>query len=612
MGWFGASVPDGLPGTRPAQAGHWLGRELDALVFEGGAIPPVDALAIAAGLLRGGGVFLLLAGEPAPTPFGRRLRRFLAEDIVERVAEDGTWPVPVIPSRAEERRLNAGQRRVFRALACAPSWPPRTCAILTAPRGRGKSTLLGALVVHWLLRTPLDVRVTAPNPDAIRPLLGEVERGGGTPCRGGTRAAALYIAPDALLERGLAPDLVVVDEAAALPVHLLRRLARLAPRVAFATTTAGFEGSGQGFRHRFLKTLRDDGHRLHEFRLDWPVRWPPGDPLEDWVDRLFLLDAEAKAPATAPGRPPLRMRWVSGAGLAANESRLRAVVGLLSDAHYRTRPSDLRRWLDSPELQVGVLAETRGVGIVGVVLAQIEPGLEPGLADAVWSGLRRPPGRFLPCVLAEHGALAAARRPALRVLRIAVDPHWQRRRLGRRMLRATLGWARRRDVPVVGASFGAEPGLIEFWTGAGFRCLRIGFRRETTSGLHAAVVFRGTSSEAAADLAWLRARAARDWPVWWPARCGAWKPGSPRRSQPICHRPGLPARRSIGARFVPLPVFPDRSNSRFRRCDDGCMQTRSGLPLCPPRSGHCSTPRCWNWPAGRSFVRSRVLRGAGT
>ncbi|AHE99832.1 GNAT family N-acetyltransferase [Thioalkalivibrio paradoxus] len=515
VGWFGPSVPGGLPGTRPAQASHWLGRELDALVFEGGELPPVDALAIAAGLLRGGGVFLLLAGEPPPTPFGRRLRRFLAEDLVERVAENGRWPVPAIAPRVAGHRLNAGQQRVFRALASATNWLPRTCAVLTAPRGRGKSTLLGALVAHWLRRTSLDVRVTAPNRDGIRPLLAEVERGTDIPCGAGTRDGPLYLAPDELLERGSAPGLLVVDEAAALPVHQLRRLARLAPRVVFATTTTGFEGSGQGFRHRFLKALHADGFRLHEFRLHRPVRWPPGDPLEDWIDRLFLLDAEAEARAPAAAEEPaLRMRWLSGASLAASEPRLRAVVGLLSDAHYRTRPSDLRRWLDAPELRVGLLGETAGSGIVGVVLVQLEPGLEPALADAVWSGQRRPPGQFLPCVLAEHGALAAARRPALRVLRIAVDPRWQRRGLGRRMLRAALSWARRRDVPVVGASFGAEPGLIEFWTAAGFRCLRIGFRRETTSGLHAAVVLRGTQPGAVADLARLRARAGRDWPVW--------------------------------------------------------------------------------------------------
>ena len=513
VAWFGARIPPGVDGVRPAQAAHWLGRELDALVFETGCDLPADALAIAAGLVRGGGVFLLLVGSPAPTPFARRLQRFLHEDIVEWPDADVGLPTPRPIRSGGGLRLNAGQARIFREVVELPAREEGSSVVITAPRGRGKSTLLGALVGHWQARGGLDLRITAPNPAAIQPLLAGLAAPPGPQRRAGPGMSDLYVAPAQLLAARARSGLLVVDEAAALPVHRLLALAELAPRAVFATTTAGFEGSGRGFRLRFLEALRQRGHRLREFRLERPVRWPANDPFEDWITRLFLLDAEAE-PAVSETQPAGLMRWVSGDRLEPDERRLAAVVGLLSDAHYRTRPSDLQRWLDGSGGHVGLFEPVGGGPLLGVVLAQTEPGLDPVLARAVWSGERRPPGHFLPCVLAGHGALDAARRPALRVARIAVHPQWQRRGLGTRMLRSAQHFARRQGFAMLGASFGARPDLLRFWNAAGFRTLRIGFRRETTSGLHAAVVLRGLDARAREELRLLRGQVAVDWPIW--------------------------------------------------------------------------------------------------
>jgi GNAT superfamily N-acetyltransferase len=405
------------------------------------------------------------------------------------------------------------------------------------------------------------------------------------------------VAPAQLLEARPRLDLLVVDEAAGLPVHTLLALAALAPRAIFATTTAGFEGSGRGFRLRFLEALRQRGGELREFRLERPVRWPSGDPLEDWVNRLFLLNAEAAAPGDLH---PGSVRWLSGEWLAADERRLAAVVGLLSDAHYRTRPSDLQRWLDGRGVHIGLLETVGGGPLLGVLLAQAEPGLDAGLARAVWGGERRPPGHFLPCVLAGHGALDAARRPALRVVRIAVQPRWQRRGLGRRLLRAARGFARRQGFGMIGASFGARPDLLRFWNGAGFRALRVGFRRETTSGLHAAVVLLG-----------LQAGARGNW-----MRCGAGSPPTgrsgargrckisigirPKRWSVIFPRRELPIRLQTPGRFAPSPAPGVRSNWRCPRCAVGSMPIRASWAGWRRRMQPCCRRWSWDRATGRS------------
>ncbi len=419
-------------------------------------------------------------------------------------------PLPLRVRDPARVQLHAGQRAIFRQVTDLPARRDGSCVLLTAPRGRGKSTLLGAWVRHWLETDTVTVAVTAPNPAAIHALMGQIH-----PVRKGPiHGAGLYRAPEQILASA-PPQVLVVDEAAAFPVHQLLALAAHAPRTVFATTTTGFEGSGKGFQLRFLKGLRERGVVPREYRLHRPLRWMPNDPVEDWVNRLFLLVAEA---GRAPGRFAVerldaRVQWRSGAFLARHESELADLVGLLSDAHYRTRPSDLQRWLDDPNLAVGLL---RGPGraLLGVVLALVEPGLSEPEARSVWAGERRPPGRFLPCVLAAHGDLSLATLPALRLTRIAVHPNWQRRGLGRRLLGAAETYARRQGYGFLGASFGVTPELLHFWRQCGFDLVRIGFRRESTSGFHAAVVCRGLNRTVRARLDRLRREVAADWPVW--------------------------------------------------------------------------------------------------
>lgn len=515
VAWFGQKVPAGIPAIPPAQSTDWLGREYDALVFELRAGVHADALAIASGLLRGGGVLLLLVNEAGSGPFGRRLARFLSEPLVRWVDTTVLLPMPLPVYSENVLGMTAEQEHVLQRMQALPDWPGRMSFVLTAARGRGKSALLGMLAARWARAGVAGIRVTAPNPAALTTLLQALTGGRGGP--GPEAAASIYMAPDVLLSGDAPTRVLLVDEAAMFPVHQLLALTAGVPRTVFATTTAGFEGSGGGFRLRFLDALRRSGHPVQELRLAEPVRWRRGDPLEDWINRLFLLEAEAPAiPAeSAAGDCPekCRVAWVSGGALAQNETLLTSVVGLLSDAHYRTRPSDLRRWLDDPALSIGLMHGREG-GLLGVVLVLAEPGLASDVARAVWAGERRPAGQFLPCVLAAHGAFTLAARSMLRVVRIAVHPDWQGRGLGRRMLDASACFARDHGLTLLGASFGADASLMAFWREVGYRPLRVGFRRETTSGRHAAVVMRVLEPVLEVELEGVRSRIATDWPIW--------------------------------------------------------------------------------------------------
>ncbi|RUA21909.1 GNAT family N-acetyltransferase [Billgrantia gudaonensis] len=76
---------------------------------------------------------------------------------------------------------------------------------------------------------------------------------------------------------------------------------------------------------------------------------------------------------------------------------------------------------------------------------------------------------------------------------MAVHPERRCEGLGRRLIEAELAEAHRDGTDLLGASFGAEPGLMAFWQALGFRTVRLGLSRETATGEHALMVVMPTS-----------------------------------------------------------------------------------------------------------------------
>src|SRR5690606_13736438 len=152
-----------------------------------------------------------------------------------------------------------------------------------------------------LLRQGLQrIVVTAPRMDAsaavfahARRVLPEAEAARGIVRLGG--ACIEFVAPDELVLAPRHVDLVLVDEAAAIPTPLLEQMLRRHARIVFATTIHGYEGTGRGFAVRFHQVLDRLAPGWSQLRMGTPIRWAPGDPLERFVFDALLL-AAAPAP----------------------------------------------------------------------------------------------------------------------------------------------------------------------------------------------------------------------------------------------------------------------------------------------------------------------------
>lgn len=338
--------------------------------------------------------------------------------------------------------------------------PPGVAAV-TAARGRGKSALAGQLIS----RIAGSAIVTAPARAATNVLAqfaGEKFR---------------FVAPDALLSSDEKADWLVVDEAAAIPAPLLHQLVSRFPRTLLTTTVQGYEGTGRGFLLKFCARFP----HLQRFELQQPIRWAQGCPLEKMVSEALVFDDETFT------RVPQGKITISAFEQTSWRSKPETplkVYQLLSGAHYRTSPLDLRRMMDAPGQHF--LQATCENEIAGALWLVDEGGLSEELSQAVWAGFRRPRGNLVAQSLAAHGSnpLAATLR-GRRVSRIAVHPARQREGTGQQLIADAVQYMHGLDY--LSVSFGYTEELWRFWQRCGFVLVRMGNHREASSGCYTAM-----------------------------------------------------------------------------------------------------------------------------
>lgn len=549
--WIGEHAPHLIPTLTADRAHKVLGRELDLLVFDTHHGFDPDALGACIGTVTGGGLVVLLthAAEDLPLwpdPENRRIavaghapdsitQRYLHRVVRVLEADPHLWwlrehqPPPPLPAhrlRPAPHSLTIPPYRspdqataVARILETTLSNPVHP-TVLTADRGRGKSSALGIAAAQLIREHGLRIVVTAPHRDAVEPLIGMANEllPGADSHDDRLHAFAgdlRFLPPDRLLKERPECDAVFVDEAAAIPTPLLADFLAHYPRIVFATTVHGYEGTGRGFALRFQRLLEQQAPGCTEIRLETPIRWAVDDPVEALFFNLLLLDANAAADDQAATASPEEstIEIVDRDRLVEDETLLREIFGLLVNAHYQTSPLDLRHLLDGPNLTI-YLQRYRG-HVAGTALVANEGGFDAETARAIWTGHRRPQGHLLAQSLSAYlGLEEAPQHHYSRVLRIAVHPAAQRRGLGRALIAKVIEESNAAGIDCLGSSFGATPELLDFWSACGCQPIRIGMRRDASSGEHSALVLRPLSLSGDQLFKKARERFRRSLPIW--------------------------------------------------------------------------------------------------
>lgn len=556
--WLGREedTPEGWLSRQNSQARQSLGQEYGTLIYDAHEGFDPDAFGALTGTVKAGGWCLLLTPEhweDYPDPDYHRLadwpykpeqlsRHFLRHLTLrlQKQAQMGTighWSAEMLSpqwprQRPSTQRIEHPDPPYFtqdQAIAVQALnqqlTQSKTPYLLTADRGRGKSATLGLVAGLWLEQAHGNIQLTAPRPESIETVMTTLMQYWPQAQRQGHRIqlnqhSLQFHAPDDPQLIQSPASLLMVDEAAALPIPMLSRLLSAQSRAILATTLHGYEGNGRGFALRFPHYLDRHYPDWQRLRLRQPIRWQSDDPLEQLTRQLLMLEAEPPKPAMIDQAlntwPVTYERW-EPAHLLDHPERLAECFGLLVLAHYRTTPADFRQLLDAPDRQVWIARA--GQIPVGLLLTRDEGGFPESLVQAICMGQRRPQGHLLAQSLAFHGGFAsAARYRWRRIVRLAIHPNAQRRGIGEALLQQVIHAAQTEQpthgAPLdgLGTSFGAEAGLVEFWRHCHFAPVRLGLTREQSTGEHALQWLYPLSDRAQALTQQMQARLAAQLP----------------------------------------------------------------------------------------------------
>ena len=405
-------VPDnvliiGESGIVFSKATNLLGQEFEHILFDVRNGIHLEALAIAAGTLKMGGTLCLVLSDwenlslqvdqdslrwngnqsAIATPnFIDHFKHCIECYHFPILRDESAVEFPaVFYSNEHHKNATLAQQQIIENILQAE----QDIYFLTAKRGRGKSALLGMLANQ--IQAP--VYLTAPNKNAIHSVIEFSER------------EIEFIAPDELAIRlQNEPEFsqsawLLVDESAMIPLPLLQEYSQYFQHIVFSTTIHSYEGTGRGFELKFKRKIN---RTFQHFELKQPLRWQENDLLEDFIDDLLLLNAE-DAFQQFPFQPhlPYQIREVQ------KPHHIAEFYSLMTLAHYRTSPLDLRRLLDG-ENQRFYFAEYQQ-NLLGAIWSLEEGNMaDDELIIQIQQGKRRPKGNLVPQALCFYENLSQA------------------------------------------------------------------------------------------------------------------------------------------------------------------------------------------------------------
>lgn len=369
----------------------------------------------------------------------------------------------------------------------------RSTVALTAARGRGKSAALGLAIAGAVAFGYSNIFVTSPSPDNLHTLFEFLFKGfdamqyqehldyeiiqslnpefDKAVVRVNVfkehRQTIQYIHPADAVKLGQA-ELVVIDEAAAIPLPLVKNL--LGPYLVFmASTINGYEGTGRSLSLKLIQQLRQQSAQsqvsmtaenksttttklssartLHEVALHESIRYAPGDAVEKWLNELLCLDCLniTRIISGCPLPETCDLYYVNRDTLfcyhKASEAFLQRLMALYVASHYKNSPNDLQLLSDAPAHHLFCLLPPvpPTQNSLPEVLAVVQVCLEGEISrQSILSSLARgmkASGDLIPWTVSEQfqdpdfGSLSGAR-----VVRIAVHPDYQGMGYGSRAL----------------------------------------------------------------------------------------------------------------------------------------------------------------------------------
>lgn len=339
---------------------------------------------------------------------------------------------------------------------------------LTAARGRGKSAAMGLAVAGAVSFGYSQVYVTSPSPENLITFFEFVLKGFDalayqehldyTIIRStnpdfnkaivrinltrNNRQTIQYISPnDSNLLN--AADLLIIDEAAAIPLPLVKKM--LGPYLVFmASTINGYEGTGRSLSLKLLSQIQKENNAPPPIKLEESIRYNPDDSVEKWLTSLLCLDVQA-IPHLSSGCPTpdmCELYYIDRDALfsyhRAAEQFLQRLVSIFVSSHYKNTPNDLQMLSDAPAHHLFcLLGPIQKKDQLPEILVVIQVCLEGKISqkrlnDSTGS---KAAGDLIPWNVSEQfNDREFTKLSGARIVRIATHPNYQRMGYGKKAL----------------------------------------------------------------------------------------------------------------------------------------------------------------------------------
>lgn len=373
--------------------------------------------------------------------------------------------------------------------------------VLVANRGRGKSAALGLIAAELMHQENTHIVITGPRFFSVQKAFLHLKKSLNNYTEKHNmlmhnHSSFSYKPPDQLcLKQPANIDILFVDEAATIPLPMLSSLLMKYPKILFATTLDGYEGTGQGFAIQFKKILDKTTPTWEKHEMKTPIRWSDKDPLEQLVTQTFLLNtvAETIDRNLNDNRNSVRFSKIEQYELANNETLLVQAYNLLRAAHYRTTPTDLRNIIDGPSIDIFLMQGEKN--ILAIALVSREGEIPHTLADEIYRGKRRIRGHLTPQSLIYHcGIKLFSKFKYARIMRIVTHPDMQRLGIGSQLLQNVEQYYQNIGYDYIAASFGLRDSLLNFWIKLGLRPVKISTTKDHASGLYSLLMLKSLST----------------------------------------------------------------------------------------------------------------------
>ncbi|MCE7577442.1 GNAT family N-acetyltransferase [Aliivibrio fischeri] len=497
-----------LPSLEMKTALKKLGQETHCLVIDISHEFNANAINAVCGTLVGGGLVFFIRSEDSS--LHRNIERWLIHFKKQMLVISENAPLPLLPQVPTEKKLMSSftqtdkldelyrsidQKHAVLSIQRVITGHAKRPLIITADRGRGKSSAIGIAIAELVRDKKLVIGITAPLRVNINEVFGHaasVAKKLGMSFKQEKNTLTIngstvtYFAPDELIRDSYSLDLLCIDEAAAIPAPMLLVLTERYSRLVFSTTINGYEGTGRGFEIKFKKQLALLRPNFHSVEMTQPIRWSELDPLENWLSSVFLLDHKVSSNKQQDiSREDVEFVRLNVSDLLTDPELAQSIFSLLVSAHYQTSPNDWLALLSDPSLFCWAGIDKSSRNVLTCALVSLEGELDNQLIDDIQLGKRRPRGHLVPVSLTQTLCInEPAQQSCIRIMRIAVEQHYQRMHLGSKFIECIKAFYCDLGIDYLSTSFGSTPGLNEFWLSLDFSFMRLGISKDKASGSH--------------------------------------------------------------------------------------------------------------------------------